>query len=114
MYHLLSAQPSTLTTSGQKLGTSSNLIDDGNLAAVSSADIKGFVDTSAMVILWARWGGCLFAANQLRVICNNLMNRDADRADLGFFTIEVTHDTCRDLTRPAYNPMMNYEDSLPL
>ena len=88
------------------------IFDDGNLAAVSSADIKGFIDTSAMVILWARWGGCLFAANQLRVICNNPMNRDADRADLDFFTNEVTHDTFRELTRPAYNPMMNDEDFL--
>ena len=79
---------------------------------MSSADIKGFIDTSTAVTLWAHWGACVFAANQLRIICNNPINRDADRDDLDFFTTEVSHQVFRDLTRPAYNMAMNDEDFL--
>ena len=88
------------------------IFDDANLSAVSSADIKGFFDTSTAVMLWARWGACVFAANQLRIICNNPINRDADRPDLDFFTTEVSHDVFCNLTRPAYNIGMNDEDFL--
>ena len=85
------------------------IFDDGNLGAVSSADIKGYIDTSMQ---WARWGGCLFAANQLRIICDNPINWDADREDLEFFATNVPHTAFRKLTRPAYNAMMNDEDFL--
>ena len=87
------------------------IFDDGNLAAVSSADIKGYIDTSTQVILWVR-GGCLFAANQLRIVCNNPVNRDPDREDLEYAT-DVPHVVFGELARPAYNPMMSDEDFWP-
>ena len=87
-----------------------SLFDDGNLNTTAPADIKAYLDAAENVIIWARWGGCKFSANQARVLCNNPIDRAADKDDIPFFHQTVPHKDFVELTKVAYNQHMNEED----
>ena len=88
------------------------LYDDGNLTFDSAAVLKGYLDASINIILWARWGGVKLVKQQARILCNNPINREADRADLPFFQATVPHKTFVDLTKDAFTERLNEEDHM--